>query len=413
MLLKNAHIMDPVTGLNEIMDVEIKGERISKIDKNLPDDNINYDLKGGVLAPSFFDPHTHFRDFGESEKETFETGALAALRGGYTKAVAMANTIPPIDSVEMVRAAKEKVFDLPIDIIISSNLTKKMEGKELVDVDSIVKEGINSFTDDGKPITDSEIMIEALKKSKEYDFIISLHEEDPSFIDHAGYNSTAPREAEASIIKRDIDLLKKYGGNIHIQHLSSKEGVDIIKQAKHDGLNITCEVTPNHLFFTEDDVEKYGTLLKINPPIRTNEDRLALIEGLKDGTIDMIATDHAPHTSENKKMGKYESKSGIISLEISFSMLVMKLLDEGHLDLMQIIKILSSNPRKLYKSTSPIAVGEYADFVYLCPDLKYNYIQSFSKSKNTPLLGEELKGSILFTMRRGVIEYSDIKYFTI
>lgn len=410
MLLKNAHIVDPSTNTDGIYDVLIKGNKFIQIDKEIKlEDEYVYDVKGLILAPSFFDPHTHFRDFGESDKETFETGAMAALRGGYTEVIAMANTVPPIDSKEMVQEALDKVKDLPMDIYISANVTKGMKGKELVDFEELYEMGVIGFTDDGIPLSNIEIMREALKKSKEMGFILSLHEEDPEYVSHPGYDDTAPRIAEVSIIKRDIELLREIGGHLHIQHLTSKEGVELIRDAKKEGLNITTEVNPNHLFFTSEDVEKHGTLLKVNPPLRSEDDRLALIEGLRDGTIDMIGTDHAPHTKANKEMGKYESKSGITSLEIAFSMLNMKLIDEAGFEIMDVIRVLSTNPRELYGKGKKIAEDEPADFVLLDLNKEYIYRNTFSKSNNTPLLGEQLKGRVIMTVKNGQMKYYDIK----
>ena len=411
MLIKNAHIVDPVESLDEVYDLLVKDGKICKIEKNIDvDDELIFDANGLILAPSFFDPHTHFRDFGESDKETFESGAMAALRGGYTEIVAMANTVPPIDSKEMVEEAFKKVKDLPIDIYISSNVTKSMKGKELVNFEELLDMGVIGFTDDGFPLCDINIMREALKKSRDLKFIISLHEEDPEYIEHPGYDDTAPREAEVSIIKRDIDLLREVGGHLHVQHLTSKDGVQLIRDAKAEGLNITTEVNPNHLYFTKKDVDKYGTLLKVNPPLRTEEDRLALIDGLRDGTIDMIGTDHAPHTKENKEMGKFKSKSGITSLEIAFSMLNMKLIDEAGFSIMDLIRVLSTNPRALYNKTKAIKIGEPADFVLIDLNREYIYDYTLSKSKNTPLLGARLKGQIIMTVKDGNVRYNDINY---
>lgn len=410
MLIKNARVIDPLQGLDEVLDIQICGKTIKAMAKDLDvkDENI-FDADGLILAPSFFDPHTHLRDFGEERKETFESGSMAALCGGFTDLVAMANTVPPIDSKEMVAEALEKVKNLPANIYISANVSKGMKGKELVDFESLKEMGVIGFTDDGFPLADVDFMRQALKASIDHDFIISLHEEDPTYISHPGYDDTAPREAEISIIKRDIDLLREIGGHLHVQHLSSKEGVELIRQAKKEGLSITTEVNPNHIFFNKEDVEKHGTLLKVNPPIREEADRLALIEGLRDGTIDMIGTDHAPHTEADKELGKYKSKSGVTSLEIAFSLLNMKLVDESGFEMTDLIKILSTNPRKLYNKSSKLEAGQRANLVLIDPDYEYCYSNSFSKSKNTPLLGTKLKGKVMMTIKDGSVKYIDFK----
>lgn len=412
MLLKNVKVIDPASEKEFGGDVLIKNGYIEKVlEGNLDCDSNEevFDLSGKILAPSFFDTHVHFRDFEESDKETYETGAHAALRGGYTHVCAMANSKPPIDSVSKYEEVQEKIKNIPIDIYQAVNMTIGMKGENLTDFESLKKIGVKCITDDGFPIVREDIMIEALKLSQEYGFILSLHEEDPSFIEHPGYDDTANRKAEISIIERDLKLLEKYGGHINIQHLSSKESVELIRDAKKSGLKLTCEVTPTHLFFTKDMVEKYGTLLKVNPPVRTEEDRVALIEGLKDGTIDMIATDHAPHTDGDKKLGEFKSKSGLISIETAFSVAMEKIYHKNIMSMREIIRCLSTNPRALFGINSPIAPGERADLVVLDKDAEYIYDHSYSKSKNTPLFGRKMIGKVLMTIKDGKVLYNDLK----
>lgn len=412
MLLKNVKVIDPASEKDFEGDVLIKNGYIEKVlEGNLDCDSNEevFDLSGKIIAPSFFDTHVHFRDFEESDKETYETGAHAALRGGYTHVCAMANSKPPIDSVSKYKEVQEKIKNIPIDIYQAVNMTIGMKGENLTDFESLKKIGVKCITDDGFPIVREEVMIEALKLSQEYGFILSLHEEDPSFIEHPGYDDTANRKAEISIIERDLKLLEKYGGHINIQHLSSKESVELLRDAKKSGLKFTCEVTPTHLFFTKDMVEKYGTLLKVNPPVRTEEDRVALIEGLKDGTIDMIATDHAPHTAGDKKLGEFKSKSGLISIETAFSVAMEKIYHENIMSMRDIIRYLSTNPRALFGINSPIAPGERADLVVLDKDAEYIYDHSYSKSKNTPLFGRKMIGKVLMTIKDGKVLYNDLK----
>ena len=412
MLLKNIKVIDPASEKDFEGDVLIKNGYIEKVlEGNLDCDSNEevFDLSGKILAPSFFDTHVHFRDFEESDKETYETGAHAALRGGYTHVCAMANSKPPIDSVSKYEEVQEKIKNIPIDIYQAVNMTIGMKGENLTDFESLKKIGVKCITDDGFPIVREDIMIEALKLSQEYGFILSLHEEDPSFIEHPGYDDTANRKVEISIIERDLKLLEKYGGHINIQHLSSKESVELIRDAKKSGLKFTCEVTPTHLFFTKDMVEKYGTLLKVNPPVRTEEDRVALIEGLKDGTIDMIATDHAPHTAGDKKLGEFKSKSGLISIETAFSVAMEKIYHKNIMSMREIIRCLSTNPRALFGINSPIAPGERADLVVLDKDAEYIYDHSYSKSKNTPLFGRKMIGKVLMTIKDGKVLYNDLK----
>ena len=409
MFIKNIRIINPINNEDFISNIFIEGNLIKYIGDDCFSHEKYIDGSGLIIGPSFFDPHVHFRDFNESDKETFESGSLAAIKGGYTHVVTMANTKPAMDNLDMLNLAKEKIKNLPIDILLTCNITQNMEGKTCVNFKELYENGARGFTDDGKPILDPEIMIKALEVSKIYDTPISLHEENPDFIKYSGYNETAPREAEIDIINRDINLLKEYGGSIHVQHLTSKEGVQIIREAKAENLKITTEVTPNHLFYTEEDVEKYGTLLKINPPIRTEADKNALIDGLFDGTIDMIGTDHAPHTEANKSMGKYESMSGIISLETCYSMVQMVLSRDTRFSYNHLFKIMSLNPAKLYGIKKDVSVGNIADLVIIDPNYSYKYLTTNSKSKNTPLLGSELKGKVLMTIKSGEVVYSDMK----
>lgn len=412
MLLKNVKVIDPGSEKDFEGDVLIKNGYIEKVHEGNLDCDSNeevFDLSGKILVPSFFDTHVHFRDFEESDKETYETGAHAALRGGYTHVCAMANSKPPIDSVSKYEEVQEKIKNIPLDIYQAVNMTIGMKGENLTDFESLKKIGVKCITDDGFPIVREDIMIEALKLSQEYGFILSLHEEDPSFIEYPGYDDTANRKAEISIIERDLKLLEKYGGHINIQHLSSKESVELIRDAKKSGLKFTCEVTPTHIFFTKDMVEKYGTLLKVNPPVRTEEDRVALIEGLKDGTIDMIATDHAPHTAGDKKLGEFKSKSGLISIETAFSVAMEKIYHKNIMSMRDIIRCLSTNPRALFGINSPIASGERADLVVLDKEAEYIYDYSYSKSKNTPLFGRKMIGKVLMTIKDGKVLYNDLK----
>lgn len=412
MLLKNVNIIDPLSGVDFEGDIRIKNGKIEDVVEGSlvcePNEEV-FDLEGKIVAPSFFDTHVHFRDFGESDKETYETGARAAIRGGYTHVCAMANSKPPIDSISKYEEVQEKIKNIPLTIFQSVNMTIGMKGEHLTDFEGLKKIGVKCITDDGFPIVHEDVMIEALKLSEKYGFILSLHEEDPSFIEHPGYDDTANRKAEISIIERDLKLLEKYGGHINIQHLSSKESVELIRDAKKSGLKLTCEVTPTHLFFTKDMVKKYGTLLKVNPPVRTEMDRVALIEGLKDGTIDMIATDHAPHTEADKQLGEFKSKSGLISIETAFSVAIEKIYRENIMSMKDIIRCLSTNPRALFGIKSPIAPGERADLVVLDKDVEYIYDHSYSKSKNTPLFGRKMIGKVLMTIKDGKVLYNDMK----
>ncbi len=418
MIIKNGRVINPSTEFDQVCDIEIKDGKIIKIEKNIQEsfDEV-IDATGLVVAPGFVDVHVHFRDPGQTYKEDIETGAKAAAKGGYTTVICMANTVPAIDSVEVLSKLIEREKELPIHVLQAANVTHKMKGKELTDMESLFKAGAVGFTDDGVPIPDEKILIEALKKCKELNVPLSLHEEDPALMKSPGVNQGkvsdalglggAPDEAEYVLVARDVLLNRKIGAKLDIQHISSKVTVDILRWAKQNGIRVYGEVTPQHLCATEDLVLEQGSLARVNPPLRTEEDRMALIQGLADGTLDMIATDHAPHAQNEKARPIESAPSGMIGLETALGLVIKNVVKPGYVSLMQILKALTCNPASLYSlNVGKIEVGAVADLVLFDENEEWEITDDFaSKSHNSPFIGQKVVGCVHKTICKGKIVY--------
>lgn len=432
-LIKNGHIIDPVTETDAVKDILIAGKKILSIDDTITaedtgkyigdtvlDDGLTIiDAEGLVVAPGLVDSHVHFRDPGFTYKEDIHTGAAAAARGGVTTVICMANTNPPVDNVETLHYIQKKGEETGINVLQTATVTKGMQGKELVDMDLLASEGAAGFTDDGLPIMDEKVLLAALKKAAELDLPVSLHEEDPLFVDKAGVNKGkvseqlhyggADRTAEEIMTARDAVLALHTGASLCIQHISSKNSVEIVRTFKRLGADIHAEATPHHFTLTEDAVLKYGTNARMNPPVRTEEDRLAIIEGIKDGTIDMIVTDHAPHSAEEKSRPLEAAPSGITGLETSLALGIKSLVQPGHISLMKLISLMSDAPMRFYRMIPEgIAEGAAADLVIFGENEKWTVkAEEFaSKASNSPFIGWELPGRIHYTICGGNIIYS-------
>ena len=307
-LIKNGKLVDPKSNTEDYLDIIIKDDKIYKIGKFEDDRNFEnvIDATDCIVSPGLIDVHVHFRDPGFTHKEDIETGSLSASRGGFTTVVCMANTNPIVDNEQTLDYILDKAKKSPINVLQTCAITKDFKGKELVDMEYLLKKGAIGFTDDGLPIMDSDVVYDAMKKAKELGVTLSFHEEDPSLITTPGINEGiiskefgligASSVAEDVMVARDCMLAIKTGCKINIQHISSKVSVEVVRMAKKLGGNIFAEATPHHFSMTEEDVLKYKTYAKMNPPLRTSEDKEAIIEALKDDTIEIIATDHAPHT---------------------------------------------------------------------------------------------------------------------
>lgn len=374
------------------------------------------DAFGMLIAPGLADVHVHFRDPGFTYKEDIFTGAASAAAGGYTEIVLMANTKPSVDNEETLAYVLNKGKETGIHIGTCVNVTKSMAGKELVDMDLLAGKGAAGFTDDGIPIMDEALVRQAMQKAAELKKPISFHEEDPTLITNNGVNAGkasafygiggSPREAEISLVKRDLQIALDTGADVVIQHISSREAVELVRQAKAAGANVHAEGTPHHFTLTEDAVIAKGTLAKMNPPLREEADRLAVIEGLKDGTIDMIATDHAPHSKEEKARAITEAPSGIIGLETALSLGIKELVQKGYLTWPELIDRMSTAPCRLYGLDGGyIREGGPASLVLFDPEEKWKVERFASKAENSPFIGEELPGVVHYTICDGKIVY--------
>ena len=418
MLIKNAYVVDPVSQVKAMKDLRISDGKIEEIGDKLSfkEDEEILDVNGQVLAPGLVDIHVHFRDPGLTYKEDIFTGAKAAAKGGFTTVICMANTKPVIDNVELLKANQEKMDKTDIHVLQASAITKNLAGKELVDLKAMHEAGAAGFTDDGIPIMDEQLLENAMKLAKELDQPISLHEEDPNFLDSPGVNKGeiskkigvggASAMAEDVLVARDCMIAYHTGAKVNIQHISSKNSVELVRAAKKMGAKVYAEATPHHFTLTQDAVLEHGTLARMNPPLRTKEDRAAIIEGLVDGTIDFIATDHAPHSKEEKEKPFKDAPSGITGLETSLSLGVTNLVRAGHLTMMQLMEKMSKNPATLYNlNPQGIVVGAPADFVIFNPNETWIVGDYESKATNSPFTGQELFGVVHYTICNGKIVY--------
>lgn len=462
LLIKNGYVLDPKSGRNGIYDILIKDNKIEKIapfilEVDLSDEE-RKDLQtiyadNMMIAPGLVDVHVHFRDPGFTYKEDIFTGAKAAAKGGFTTVVLMANTKPVVDELNTLFYVLNKGKETAIHVLTCGSITKGLKGQELTDMKELKENGAVGFTDDGIPMLNEKMITDAMKIAKELDVPLSFHEENPTLITNNGINhgkaseyfgiEGSPRAAEIDLIARDLVLALETDAPINIQHISSKEGVELVRQAKLESIysknltlplpkfkedviditevekfatqviptnitqqiNIHAEATPHHFTLNEEAAIKHGTLAKMNPPLRTEQDRLAIIQGLKDNTIDIIATDHAPHSEEEKAKPITDAPSGIIGLETAFSLGVTHLVKEGHLSYLEFLEKMTINPAAMYHlDCGYLAEGGPADLI-IFNENSYVVDDFVSKSKNSPFKGETLTGEIQYTVCDGKIIY--------
>lgn len=423
--IKNAHLVDPGSQMERDADICIEDGKIAAIGESqtfnktpVSKEDVVIDASGLVVAPGLIDVHVHFRDPGLTYKEDIQTGARAAAKGGFTTVVCMANTKPPVDNVETLEYVKREGKKTGIHVLQAAALSKGLQGKELTDMEELKDHGAVGFTDDGIPLLDEKLVKEAMEKAVKLNLPLSFHEENPAFITNNGINHGtvshqlgiygSPALAEDCLVARDCMIALHTGASVDIQHISSGASVKMVKLAKELGAHVYAEVTPHHFTLTEEAVLTHGTLAKMNPPLRTEKDRQAIIEGLKDGSIDIIATDHAPHSPEEKAKELTLAPSGIIGLETALGLAVTNLVRPGHLTMLQLMEKMSLNPAKLYRLDSGyLETGKEADLVIFDPEEEWTVGELVSKSTNTPFIGETLFGKVKYTICGGRIVYQD------
>lgn len=413
LVLQGGTILDPLSGRSKKGNVVIERNKIKSVGSTGgAKGETKIDCSGLVITHGFCDVHVHFREPGREDKETLQTGSRAALAGGFTRVCVMPNTSPPLDTPESIRFIIEKAEECPVHIHPIGAVTKGQKGQELTEVQGIISEGAVALSDDGLPISDSQVMRLALEYTSMFDKPVINHAEDECLrnngLMHEGEISTRlglagnPSLAEAIMIQRDLELANMIQAKLHVPHVSSAGGAANIRRMKKLNPNITAEVTPHHLFFNDQALLEYNTNFKVAPPIRTEDDRKELIKAVKDGTFDCIATDHAPHTIEEKEATFESAPFGMIGLESCFGA-VNKVLD---MPLKELLKLLTVNPRRVMGFEEDLfKIGCAAELTILDPAQEWIYKEQniYSKSRNTPFIGEKLKGKVRYTISKGTI----------
>ena len=374
--------------------------------------------EGLMVAPAFVDVHVHLREPGFGYKERIETGTMAAARGGYTTVCPMPNLNPVPDSVENLKVQQDIIeCDAKIEVLPYAAITVGRKGTELVDVEAL-HDKVCAFSDDGSGVQVDGMMERAMTEAVKYDALIAAHCEveellkggyihDGEYARQHGHKGICS-ESEWAQVKRDIEIAERLGCRYHVCHISTKETVQLVREAKARGVKVTCETGPHYLIFTDMDLQE-DARWKMNPPIRSAEDREALVEGIKDGTIDMIATDHAPHSIEEKSRGLKDSAMGIVGLETAFAALNTHLVRKGVITLEHLVKIMSENPRKVFRIEGGIEVGDRADVVLLDVDKQWRVDSEkfYSMGKITMFDGREMTGDVVMTLHRGEVVYDN------
>ena len=417
LLLKKPKIIDPLNETETIKDVMLVDGKIDEIGIIDTENDFNFiDCDGLTLTHGFCDLHVHFRDPGNGDKETLESGCESALAGGFTRVCTMPNTEPPIDSPELINYVIEKTKELPVHIHPIGSVTKGQAGSEISEMGLMKESGAVAFSDDGLPIQNGLVMRKALEYSKMFNVPIINHAEDDCLrangLMNEGIVSTKlglsgnPNIAESLMVFRDLTLAEFTGAQLHVPHVSTAESVQHIRDIKNQYNKITAEVTPHHLFYTDEALYEYDTNFKVAPPIRDTRSRRALIQGIKDGIIDCIATDHAPHTSHDKDTTFDLASCGLIGLESCLGAVKKVLVDDEDLELLDMIKLLTVSPRKIMGFDNDLLKeGKEAELVLFREDEKwvFNRNDINSKSKNSPFIDAQLSGRVIHTISKGVI----------
>lgn len=423
-LFRGARVVDPASNSDEVADVLVERGVVAALGESPRAGATVIECDGLVLAPGLVDLHAHLREPGREDKETVETGCRAAAIGGYTAIAAMANTDPVADNAAVVQEVRALAARAGLcDVHPVGAITKGLAGEAMAELGEMAGIGVRLFSDDGHCVSESRVLRMALEYAKAFDVVIAEHCEDASLAEggqmHEGYHSHtlglagAPGEAEEIVVARDLALAGLTGGRLHLCHLSSAGSVERVRLAKAQGIRVTAEVTPHHLVFADDDLATYDTNLKVNPPLRAPEDREALRGGLADGTIDAVATDHAPHAVEEKEAEFDQAPPGTIGLETALAAVLTDLVHTGLLPLPRAIQAMSTAPARILGAADqagPIEPGRPANLVVFDPDAEWVVEAPFaSKSRNSAFLGRAMRGRVLHTMYRGLLTVTDGK----
>jgi len=419
-LIKNGRVIDPANRIDRPADLLIDRTTIQRTGDSiiLKEPHEVIDASGCLVLPGLIDMHVHFREPGREDQETIIGGSIVAAKGGYTSVCTMPNTTPVIDNQALVRFIKLEADNGPINVHPIATITKGAQGVEISEMGELVKAGAVGFSDDGRPVMNSLVMRRALEYSRMFDTPIITHSEDISLTEEGvmneGINSVLlglkgiPREAEEVMIARDVILTRLAKGRLHVAHISSRGSADIIRRAKEEGIDVTCETAPHFFALTDAAVAKHLSMAKMNPPLRTEDDRLAMIEGLRSGVIDVIATDHAPHLSNEKMQEIAYAPFGIVGLETAVPLIISILVKEHGFPYIDAFSKVTSNPARILKlEAGTLSEGSIADITIINPDKKVRIDEKFitSKCKNTPFLGMELYGSVECTICNGQVVY--------
>jgi dihydroorotase len=419
MLFRGARLVDPAAGVDATTDVLVDADRITAVGHDLAADGADVlDCAGLVLLPGLVDLHAHLRTPGQEHKETVETGTRAAAVGGYTAIAAMANTDPVTDHAAIVHEVRDLAASAGLcDVFPVGAITKGLHGESLAEMGEMVEAGVRVFSDDGVCVPTARLLRNALTYAKAFsaEVVIADHAEDPSLVEngqmHEGLHSYSlgligrPAEAEEIVVARDIAIARMTGGRLHVCHLSSTRSVELVRNAKREGVRVTAEVTPHHLVFTDEDLRTYDTNRKVHPPLRTAEDRDALRAAVADGTIDVIATDHAPHAIEEKEAEFDRSPPGTIGLETALAVVLTELVRPGIVSLARAVDALSVTPARILGAADhagPIEPGRPANLTLVDPDEEWVVEPPFaSKARNSAFIGRVLSGRVRWTLLRG------------
>lgn len=426
LLIKNGTLVNPAKGQHEKGDLLIEDNYIKQIGGNIVDKEAKvYNVEGCFVTPGLIDMHVHLREPGQEAKEDIYTGTQAAAAGGFTQVATMANTSPVIDNAALVKEVLHRTQESAcVKVHVIGAVSKNLEGKQLSEIGDMVDAGVVAFSDDGSYIQDSNFMRRAMEYVNMFDKMIVDHAEDKTMSLNGFMNegivsyslgiTGRPAVAESIAVARDLLLSEMTGCHIHIAHVSSKKAMEMIRKGKEKGIRVTCEVTPQHLYFTDEYLKNFESSFKMAPPIRTKEDRKALIEGIKDGTVDAIITDHAPHTSEEKDVPFKCAPNGIAGLETSLSSILTTLYHTNEITIDKVVEIMSVNPANLLKIDGGVLeVGKLADVTVIDPNYKWTVSgeKLYTKATFTPYEGIELKGKAILTIIDGKVVMENGKVY--